>query len=204
MKDPSIAIYGGTFAPVHYGHLAVLEALARQTDIGRIYVMPTNIPPHKRIDFDDDPMKRAEMLRLAVKGIDPGDRIEISDYELKKEGPSYTYLTLTYFSQNVSPDITFVCGADMFATLPRWKRSETIFRLARIAYAERPGVDLSGVAERYVNEYGARLLRLEIEPRDCSSTMIRRLAAEGRDVSEYTPLAVAEYIRDNRLYRSGS
>ena len=197
----SIAIYGGTFSPVHNGHLAALRALADQTDAGRIYVMPTKIPPHKRLDYEDDPLRRVEMLRLALDGLGYGDRIGISDFELRQPGVSYTYLTLTYFHDNVSPDITFLCGGDMFATLGSWKNAGIIFRLARIAYVGRPGSDLGGMADEYREKYGAVILPLEMEPVECSSTEIRRLAAMGADVSAYTPKAVADYIALNHLYR---
>ena len=203
MNKTSIAVYGGTFAPVHNGHLAAIKALAEKTDIGRIYVTPTNIPPHKRVDFNDDPVHRVNMLRLAADSVpEIRDRIIISDCELRREGPSYTYLTLTYFYENVSDDITFLCGGDMFATLEKWKNAEIIFRLARIAYVCRPGFDLSGLAERYAVLFGARVLPLEMDPVECSSTEIRRLAAAGEDVSGMTPPAVAEYIRENKLYQN--
>ena len=201
MKPESIAIYGGTFNPVHNGHIAALRALAEQTDIGRIYVMPAKIPPHKKIDFGDDPARRAEMLRIAVKSMGFGDRITVSEYELGSDGPSYTWRTLTHFYENVSKDITFLCGGDMFVTLDRWKNAETIFRLARIAYVGRPGADIAEAAAGYERDYGARLLPLEMEETECSSTEIRRMAAQGLDVSAFTPEGVAEYIKANKLYQ---
>ena len=201
MGTKPIAIYGGTFAPVHNGHLAALKALADQTDVEKIYVVPTNIPPHKSVDFDDDPSRRMDMLYLAVGTLGLGERIAVSDYEISRRGTSYTFLTLTYFHENVSPDITFLCGGDMFVTLGQWKNADVIFRLAKIAYTCRPGFDLSGKADEYSEKFGARLVRLEMDPVKCSSTEIRRLAAEGTDVSAFTPKPVADYIAENRLYQ---
>lgn len=200
---PKVGIYGGTFAPFHNGHMALLKAFLCRCPLDAVYVMPAHIPPHKQIDFADEPSQRLTMLKLTLKVLPEWEeRLFVSTYELNHSGPSYTYLTLEYFHEVMSSDITFLCGGDMFLTLHEWRRADEIFRLAKIAYAGRPGSDIQGCADRYKAEFGARLVRLEAPLIDISSTEIRRIVGGGGDISRLVPAETALYIKENGLYKN--
>lgn len=199
-----LAIYGGTFAPVHNGHVAFALGYLRLENPDRLIVMPTFIPPHKRIDEADRPECRLDMVRLAFEGLD--SRIEISEYEINRAAPSYTVLTLEHFS---SPDteLTFLCGSDMLLTLEEWYRAPDIFRLSRIAFARRTdgGEEyMERIAERreyFERVYGARIVELPLPVIDISSTELRAAVREGKSIEGLVPDKVNKYIIENRLYR---
>ena len=132
-------IYGGTFAPVHNGHVAAARAFYDALGLDELLVIPAFLPPHKETEKGDDPAARLAMTRLAFEG-DPR-RITVSGYEIEQQGTSYTYKTLEHFT---APDtrLTFLCGTDMFLTFDTWKHPEIIFALARIAHVRRADLSL--------------------------------------------------------------
>ena len=138
-----IGIFGGTFAPPHNGHVAAVNAFLDGCALERLYVIPTAIPPHKRIGSSDNPSMRLEMLRLAFCD-HPLYRKEggifLSDYEILRADTSYTVNTLRHFAALYANPLIFLCGADMFVTLDRWYLAEEIFKLASIAYIPRDGM----------------------------------------------------------------
>lgn len=199
-----LAIYGGTFAPVHNGHVAFALGYLRLEQPDRLLIMPTFIPPHKQIDSADRPETRLHMLRLTFGGMDR--RIEVSEFETNRASPSYTVLTLEHFT---APDteLTFLCGSDMFLTLAEWYRAADIFRLCRIVFARRrDGGDeyttrINERRERYEREYGANIVELPLPVVDISSTELRRAVRAGESIAGLVPDAVNKYIAENRLYR---
>lgn len=200
-----IGIYGGTFAPPHNGHLEAARAMLKFEEFDRVYVIPTSIPPHKRLTYADNPADRLEMLKLALSD-EPeyGGRLLISDYEIENPGKSYTVLTLEHFRDKVTDDITFMCGADMFLTLDSWYRAEDIFKLAAIAYVRRDG--FSGLDEKaafYREKYQAKCIPVEMRRVGVSSSEIRKIIQDGGDVSGLVPEKALEYILRKNLYRTG-
>lgn len=199
-----LAIYGGTFAPVHNGHVAFAMGYLRLEQPDKLLIIPTFMPPHKRIDEADNPEIRLEMTKLAFEGLD--SRIEVSDFEISRAARSYTVLTLEHFS---APDteLTFLCGSDMFLTLEEWYRAADIFRLARIAFARRTdgGQEYSEkIAERcrhFEEKYGARITELPLPVIDISSTELREAVRAGKSIENLVPDKVNKYIIENRLYR---
>ncbi len=200
-------IYGGTFAPVHNGHVAAANAFYDTLSLDELLVIPTFLPPHKEAEAGDDPMARLAMTELAFAG-NPR-KITVSDHEIACGGRSYTYKTLTHFT---APDtrITFLCGTDMFLTFDSWKHPEIIFRSARIAHVRRESLDaeeerqIDAMTEHYREAYGADILHLDIPVHEISSTEIRALCREGKDISHLTPKPVCDYIAANRLYRGAT
>lgn len=203
-----VGIYGGTFAPVHNGHVYVAHSLLEYLRLDRLLIVPDRKPPHKKIAASDDPQRRLDMLRLAFPEEADG-RIAVSDYEIRADHPSYTALTLQHFSK---PDVRlyFFCGTDMFETLDSWYHPEIIFRCAAIVHIRReaePQEKLAAVRHRYEalarhyeEKYGAEILQPDIKPYPLSSTEVRRAAARGSDISHMVPGAVAAYIREHHLY----
>lgn len=200
-KKQRIALFGGTFAPPHLGHVHAVKTLSEHIDVDRIIIMPTFMPPHKVKVKGDTPELRLEMCRAAFGDI---DKAYVSDYEIEKGGVSYTVHTLEHLtSEFENADIFLLCGTDMFLTLNSWFRAERIFSLAKIVCIPRysENIDFLNVKKQeYEDEFGAEISIIGSDPFEVSSTEIRRLITEGRDLSEYLPSGVIEIIRREKLY----
>lgn len=200
-----LGIYGGTFAPVHNGHLAAAKAFYKEARLDRLLIIPTLIPPHKQITFPDDPQDRLNMLRLAFENEEGyGDKLMISEYELNSPPPSYTVNTLRHFSEP-STHITFLCGTDMFLTLDTWREPEEIFKLAKIAVMLReenaaPEIvrSVQSSSEFYKKHYNADIVMLHSTAIEISSSDIRSGSDSLR--RKYLPPSVYKYITENSLY----
>ena len=196
-----LGIYGGTFAPIHNAHVRVAKAFYNALDLDKLLIIPAGIPPHKQIADDDLPEKRLHMCQLAFDGC---DGIEISDMELKREGKSYTVMTLRELS-NENTDIYMLCGTDMILTFDQWFCFEEIFRLCTLVYVRRennPEITekIREKVDTFRSKYGARIIELASETLEMSSTEIREAVKRGEDISAVVPSRVAEYIKKNRLY----
>ena len=200
-----LGIYGGTYAPVHNGHITAAEAFLEQAGLDKLLIMPTLIPPHKQLSYRDDPQDRLNMLRLAFeKHSEYGKRIFISDYEINSPPPSYTVYTLRHFADE-NTRITFLCGTDMFLTLDKWKAPDEIFRLCRIALMPREAeisseleAKLTAQEEYYKKQFNADIIRIHAPAIEISSSEIR--AGDGEFRKKYLPKAVYEYITEHGLY----
>ncbi|MBQ4592381.1 MAG: nicotinate (nicotinamide) nucleotide adenylyltransferase [Clostridia bacterium] len=195
------ALFGGTFAPPHLGHVHAVETILRHAGPDEILIMPTAVPPHKVKAKGDTPELRLEMCRAAFGTL---DRVTVSDYEIRKGGVSYTVQTLEHFAENEPErEIHLVCGTDMFLTLDKWFRAADIFRLAKIICIPRDRTDLGVLTEKqaeYAETYRAETQILEVEPIDMSSTEIRRRIESGEDLDAFLPSAVTEIIKRENLY----
>ena len=196
-----IGVYGGTFAPIHIGHVAAAKAFMEQMKLDYLFVIPAAIPPHKQIDESDDPIHRVRMCELAFEGV---DGVVISDIEIKRGGKSYTYDTLAALSR---PDarLFLLCGTDMVLTFDRWYRSEDIFKLCYPTYVRRekdPLLDSMIVAKigEYYQKYGVMFRKIVVDPIELSSTDIRNAVKENKDVSGMISPEVENYIKEHRLY----
>ncbi len=208
-----IGIYGGTFNPVHMGHMAAAYAFFDQCGLSRLYVLPTATSPHKAMQTDDDPAARLAMLRIAFAHM--GDReggIAVSDYEQKKGGKSYTYDTLAHFREE-SENLYLLCGTDMFLTLARWYRGPDILRTTTIvcfrrgeethdAHAEASAI--REMAQTYREAYGTRVLLPAFTPIPVSSTEVRDRISRGLPTEGLLPPGVGDYIRARGLYCTGN
>lgn len=198
-----LGIFGGTFAPIHRGHVEAANAFYDAFKLDELLVIPTYLPPHKEAAPGDDPAERLAMTKLAFR--DNPRRITVSDYEIQKGGTSYTYQTLTHFT---APDtrLTFLCGTDMFLTFDSWKHPEIVFSLARIVHIRREDTDsetearIAAMTAHYRKVYGGEVIQLDAPVVEISSTEIRTLCREGRDVSHLVPPSVCDYIAAHRLY----
>ena len=196
-----VGIYGGTFAPIHNGHVASAKAFMEQMKLDYLYIIPNYLPPHKQIDGSDDPAVRMKMCELAFADT---DGIIVSDVEIKRGGKSYTYDTLCELA---SPDtrLFLMCGTDMVLTFDRWYRFEDILRLCYPVYVRRENdaiIDKKIIEKlgEYYSKYGVMFRRILTEVIDISSTEIRRAVKNGEDISRYVPESVASFIKENRLY----
>ena len=197
-----VGIYGGTFAPIHNGHVRAAKAFMEQMKLDYLFIIPTNLPPHKQIDEADDPLIRLRMCELAFENV---DGVVISDVEIRREGRSYTYDTLKELSR---PDtrLFLLCGTDMVLTFDKWYRFEDILKMCYPVYVRRENDALltnrivAKITE-YYEKYGVMFRRIVTEPLVLSSTQIRQAVKDGRDISALVPPSVAKYIYDNGLYR---
>ncbi len=195
-------ILGGTFNPVHNGHIAVAKAAYDQLKLDEILIMPSGIPPHKEdvISSED----RINMVRLAVKGY---PYMTVSDYEIIRAGTTYTAETLTMLTDtNPDTDYHFIVGADSLVNMLSWYHPEVIFRLAHIAVCKRSDTDEQKLREciiKLTDEYSAHIDILELEYVDISSHEIRDniYKPHSDKVIQYIKPEVLEYIKEHGLYK---
>ncbi len=194
-----VAIFGGTFDPVHRGHLAVARAAARRFRLDRIYFVPADLPPHKQKRPITPFPHRYAMLALALAG---ERRLlpSAAEYAAGARRPNYTIHTVARFRRGLrrGDQLYLLVGADQFREMDTWYRARALLRAVEIIVATRPG---SSLAEGWKKlPVGARVLVLEThEP--VSATEIRRRAARGRRLGGLVPRAVEGYIRKTGLYR---
>ncbi len=201
-----IALYGGTFDPIHVGHLITARSVAEQLDVERVIFVPSASPPHK-LDVPLTPTEhRLEMVRLAIDG-EPG--FDVSDCEIRRTGPSYTFDTITSFRRTVGADATlyWIIGADSLAELASWHRMAELVRQCRIITASRPGFeqpDLSTLGALLTEDDLASIRDgILTTPRiDVAATEIRRRVGEGVSIRFLGPESVRNYVHDRDLYRS--
>ncbi|MDP6046419.1 MAG: nicotinate-nucleotide adenylyltransferase [Phycisphaerae bacterium] len=201
-----IVLFGGTFDPVHNGHLIAARAVAEQRRYDRITLVPSARGSHKGpagvCDAD-----RLKMLALAIEG---DDLFEVSDIEMRRPAPSYTYDTLQEIRQAGSDQIDLVIGADMLADMSNWYRADDVVKMARLVVAARPpwhekARTMSALlAERFGKRQARDMLEgMCITPLiDLSSSEIRRRLGLGLSVRYMVPDAVGRYISSQGLYLS--
>ena len=195
-------IYGGTFNPIHNGHLHIVEEFRRGLGLDRVLLIPTRVPPHKAAPDLASAGERFAMCRLAAQG---KPWLELSDIEMRREGKSYTAETLEELSALYPQDQFYLLmGEDMFLTLGRWYRPETIFSLASVCTTPRSPDGLDALRQKaleYTGQFQARCFLEHIPYLAISSTQVRQAVARGEDVSGLVPQAVAAYMKGRGLYR---
>lgn len=195
-----IGIFGGTFNPIHAAHIYLAERFADALALDRLILIPTFIPPHKPAKDLADAEHRLEMCKLATRKL---GRFEVSDFEIREEGRSYTCLTLRHL-RGMCPgaDFFLLTGADMFLTVQDWKNPQELFGLSTLCAAARETGEhaaLEAHAQK-LEAMGARCVVLDIEPLPMSSTEIRAALSRGEDLSGRLNADVLEYIKRNGLY----
>ncbi len=202
-----VVLFGGSFNPIHNGHLIVARSVAEQLGAARVVLIPAANPPHKNSADLADAADRLEMVRLAVRA-EPG--WEVSDCELHRAGPSYTLDTVAHFRREIGggAELCWIIGADSLTELVSWYRIEELVEMCRIVTAARPGwerPDLDVLRARLTPAQIARLAADVLDtPRiDIAATDIRRRVREGRSIRYLVPDAVEAYIRKRTLYAAG-
>lgn len=196
-----IGIYGGSFSPIHNGHIRALKAFLEQMQLDFVYVIPTYIPPHKQSSGVIDSKHRLKMCELALEGV---DGVVVSDLEIARGGTSYTVDTLRalYREEN---RLFLLMGTDMMLTLGTWREPDEIFRLCYPVYMRRENdkhnddLIVQKISE-YLTKYGKVVRRIMADPIEISSTEIRRMLSAGEDVSDLLPEKVIAYIKENNLF----
>ncbi len=196
-----VGIYGGTFSPVHNGHVAAAKAFMEQMWLDILYVIPTGVTPHKDMKGDATAKDRLEMCRLAFADV---DGVIVSDLEMKREGKSYTVDTLREL-YDPAGRLFFLMGTDMLLTLDTWREPEEIFRLCYPVYIRREAdAALDDTIVRKITSYhqrfGKMVPRIVAPAIELSSSQVREAVAQGHPIEDMVPSAVASYIQENQLY----
>lgn len=196
-----LGIYGGTFSPIHFGHIRAAENFLNSFGLDKLLVIPTALPPHKAEVVGASADDRLWMARLAFAG---HDRVEVSDYEITRGGKSYSVLTLEHFKPG--NELYMLVGTDMFLTLDEWFRSADIFSLADIVLKRRECDSqtdrlIARKADEYRARFGARIHIMDGAPFEVSSTGLRELIRDGKPTGRFIPESVADYIAKNHLYK---
>ncbi|HET8565447.1 MAG TPA: nicotinate-nucleotide adenylyltransferase [Solirubrobacterales bacterium] len=196
----AIGVLGSAFNPPHLGHLALAQEAAWQLGLAEVVLVPTGQAPHKRMADDPGREARMEMTRAAAAD---DDRFSVSDLEVEREGPSYTYETLEALAEERGDrELVFVMGADAAVGLQSWRRPERVVELASLAVARRQGVSEADVAEvtRSLGCEG-RTTMLEMPQFGVSSSAVRERARQGRPLRYLVPDSVADFIDRKGIYR---
>jgi nicotinate-nucleotide adenylyltransferase len=199
-----LGLFGGTFDPVHYGHLLLAEQCREQCALDEVWFIPAGRPPHKGNAKISPAQARAEMLELAVAG-DP--RFVVSRIEFDRDGPSYTVETLERLkAEGPDRELHLLIGADSLTDLPTWREPRRILELATVVAVnrgDRPLPNLDLIASRIGQPPDLRLRLVEMPGIDLSATDIRRRVKEGHSIRFMTPRAVEAYITAQKMYREG-
>lgn len=215
-KKQKLGLFGGTFDPIHFGHLRAAEEIKQILDLEKVYFIPSAIPPHKTQSNITDPLKRLEMIKLAIKG---NEYFDISEFELKSDNPSYTINTLEYF-KNINPEheLYFIVGNEQFNIIESWKDYRKLFDLTNFAVITRPGfselqsdkVPLALKDDfRYYNcienvtSYTNKtkdIVFIEIKGIEISSTDIRAFVKSKKSIKYLVPDQVQKFIISEKLY----
>jgi nicotinate-nucleotide adenylyltransferase len=196
-RGPKIGIMGGTFDPIHYGHLFVAEAARRALSLDRLIFVPAGNPPHKRYGTMAAAEHRYAMTALAIKD---NPRFEISRVETDKAGASYTSETLETFAGIYAGARFFlIMGMDSALEITEWHEPLKILSLSTVVVVARPGY-IRDKIEKIDGTVRESLIFLDVGMIDVSSTEIRDNTREGKSVRYMTPEAVRDYIREMKLY----
>jgi len=203
-----LGILGGTFDPVHYGHLLLAESCREQLSLDQVWFLPAAVPPHKQQRDLTPAAQRVEMLELAIGGNEP---FRVCPYEIERGGVNYTVDTLAHLhSEDPERELFFLMGADSLRDLPSWKEPVRLCQLATPVVVRRVGsqtsadsdLDLSALAALLPNDRleAIRAHQVNMPRIDLSSSEIRQRVAAGRSIRYRTPRAVEKYIEAHRLF----
>lgn len=203
MKNKNIGLFGGTFDPVHLGHRYILDAALEAIDFEKVIVMPAKIPPHKSLSSCSTEAQRYEMCRRAFAEL---EKVEVSDYELNRDGLSYSYYTVLHLREQY-PDhkLYFIMGSDQLMTFRQWFKYEELVSMVTVVSISRETelseIGLKNYAEA-VRRDGGEVITLSVKPFEISSTIIRDNIRNNIDCSCYLNKNVVQYILDNGLYKT--
>jgi nicotinate-nucleotide adenylyltransferase len=211
-----IGLFGGTFNPIHFGHLRAAEEVRQIFELHQVIFIPASYPPHKK-KVDGRASSRLEMVRLAIQG---NPSFSVSDVELQRPGKSYSVETIRFFRQKfgLKASLFFIVGLDAFLEIHTWKDYAALFELSHFVVMSRPGLEKKFSPEHlpvelaqdfcyddrkrgYAYRSGFCVFPREITALDISSTEIRKSFREGRSVRYLLPFSVEDYIRSCKIYR---
>ncbi|MCM3881180.1 MAG: nicotinate-nucleotide adenylyltransferase [Vicinamibacterales bacterium] len=187
-----LGILGGTLDPIHNGHLETAQAARRALALDRVLLLPAHTPPHRSSEPRASAFHRFAMAALAASTAG----MEVSDLELRRDGPSYTSMTLECLHADgyAASQLYFILGADAFAEIETWYDYPRLLDLGNFVVVSRPGFATANLKS------GPGILRVIADTPDVSSTEIRRRVGAGESIDEMVPGLVADHIHRHRLY----
>ncbi len=205
VRAGSLAVMGGTFDPIHVGHLAAAEEAREALGLERVLFMPAGVPPHKPDRVITKAAHRLAMVELAIRD---NPAFELSRIEIERSGPSYTVDTVELLVARArklgrEPDVTVILSSESFRGLPNWSEPERLLRQCRLAIVPRDGFPTPGRpwVEEHFPGFEERVSFLESPRIKLSATEIRDRIIAGRSIRYLVPDAVIRYIEDHALYR---
>jgi len=200
-EGKNLCIMGGTFNPIHNGHLQMAYHCLEKFNFDLMLFIPTGDPPHKK-DGAGNKYHRLAMTRLALDG---HNRSEVSDIEVEREKKTYTFDTLNQLKKTYSDwNFYYIIGADTLKELHTWYRFQDVARLTCFVLVGRKGTERSeqdGVVDHLCKQYGASIIYADYIGPDISSTDIREMVSNGESIDKYVPGIVDKYIKDHGLYK---
>lgn len=204
MKSKRIGIIGGTFDPIHYGHLIAAQWAKESFALDKVIFMPAGSPPHK---LNNNVLAAEHRYIMALLATNDQPSFEVSSMEIKREGPSYTIDTINELHRlynDKDTQILFITGADSILNLHTWKRYEDLLRKCFFIAVTRGGYNTLKLYKR-IEElqriYGKRIYNIEIPSVGISSTELRKRISNNKSVKYLLPYMVEEYIKKNKLYK---
>lgn len=199
-----VGLFGGSFNPVHNGHVAAAKAFMEQMWLDYLFIMPTGIAPHKEEDPNVSPLDRLKMCELAFEGV---EGVIVSDLEIRKPGKSYTIDTLRALQAD-DVRLFLLCGTDMVLTLDTWKEPDELFKLCYPVYVRRESDPLldGRITEKlalYYRKFGKMVRKISMDPIRVSSSQIREAVKAGEPIGGMVPPAVEQFILEQELYKNG-
>ena len=199
-----IGLIGGTFNPIHHGHLILSEYVRENFQLDKVIFIPTGLPPHKSATVVEKPEIRLEMTKLAIER---NQFFSVSDIETYREGISYTIDTITEL-KNLYPNdqLYFLIGADSLFELPTWKYYDKLISKTNIIVVNRPGGanNLIGAKiKEYEDQFGGSIIEVKSPLIDISSSDIRNRVKDGKSIKYLVPNNVEEFILQKNLYKEG-
>jgi nicotinate-nucleotide adenylyltransferase len=202
-KQNRVGLLGGTFNPIHCGHISMANIALYEFSLGEVIFLPLGMPPHKREEYIAPSEQRLDMIRLAIAD---ENRFSLSTIETARSGYTYTVDTLEMLTRTrKETDFYYIIGADTLFELTTWKNYERVFLLTDFVCVLRPGLDDAKVrqqAEKLNNQFGHKVHLAEERGPCISSTHIRVLAMQNEALTGLVPDSVARYIRENGVYRA--
>ena len=191
-----IGIMGGSFDPIHNGHIELALNVKKTFKLDKIMFLPLGDPPHKKLKADKE--LRIKMLEAAIKG---EKDCFVSRIEMDRTGKTYTFDTITWLKQNTEDDYFYIIGGDTVNKLHTWYRAEELFKIVEFILVDRANVDESEAVKR-VEQLGARLHIANHTGLDVSSTMVRDRVKEGKNITGLVPESVMELIEEYGIYKN--
>lgn len=200
-------IIGGTFDPIHYAHLYIAYEAKEQLKLDKVIFMPARKQPLKANNIVTDSKLRYDMVKAAIE---PFNEFSVSNYEIEKEGLSFTHETLEHFKaesdvNNEKKELFFITGADCLFSLEKWKQVSKIFSLSNLVVFSRGGIDKKEMIkkkEEIEEKYDGRIIILDLKQLEISSTEIREKVKANKRIDFFVPSKVMDIIYDKGLYTS--
>ena len=206
-----LGIFGGTFNPIHLGHLRVAEEVRMTLGLEKIIFIPSYVPPHKDLADNVPGDKRLEIVRIGISG---NPHFELSSFEVDSRGNSYSIRTIEHIRRTYNTTPYFILGQDAFNDILAWFEKDRLFKLTHFAVMSRPhakrplleevigeyAAHYHATEEGYINDAGKQIVFVDVTPLDISSSTIRTMCKTGKSIRYLVPKEVEEYIREERIY----